>query len=97
MGTLVIKSSSLNRTADYTDTTSGLRINLNYQLDDTDKSLIAINGSIYKTADDSFAGNFSGNKSGETMEYNFSGVKLVDMPAVYAAVGDIETQITNEE
>lgn len=97
MGTLVIKSSSLQRTAEYTDTTSGLKIDLDYRINEQSTTLMSINGSIYKTDGNVYAGNFSGYIQNDTMEYSMSGVKLADMANVTAAIIDIESQINGQE
>ena len=98
MGTLTVKSSSLSRTADYNDENSGIVMNINYQLDETTMRMKRIDGSIYKSPSQTYAGNFSGNEQNGTIDYSISGVKLADMPSVYAAMADIESQINaNQE
>ena len=92
MGTLTIKSSSLNRTADYE--AQGIKINLNYQIGDQNGELLNISGTIY-TGENVYAGNFSGTRRNDSIDYNISGVKLSDMPAINEALNDIETQINS--
>ena len=96
MGTLTIKSKSLSTQADYVDATSGLTINVNYNEDVTTNPLQSINGSIYKTDGMTYAGNYSGQPQDGEMSYSISGVKSKDMAKVFAAIEDIEEQITGE-
>lgn len=93
MGTLTIKSSSLNRTAEYNDSENGIKMSLDYRLDETNGKLISINGTLYKD-DNTYAGNFSGTPVDGEVEYSTSGVKRKDMPLLYNALTDIEQQIT---
>ena len=100
MGTLVTKSQAKNTQADYAG--EGLTINVNYNEDAITSTLQSLNGTIYKsptgTAQDrTYAGNFSGNLNGEEIEYSMSGVKSSDMPAVIAAIEDIESIIKANE
>jgi len=96
MGTLTIKNRSLSTQADYVDATSGLTINVNYNEDATTNTLTSINGTIYKTENMTYAGNFSGQPQDGEMFYSISGVKSRDMANVFAAIEDIEEQITGE-
>ena len=100
MGTLVTKSQSRNTQAEYTG--EGLKINVNYNEDAITSTLKSLNGTIYKsptgTAEDrTYAGEFYGNQDGDDMKYNMSNVKSGDMPAVIAAISDIESQIKASE
>lgn len=97
MGTLTIKSQSLATQAEYVDATSGLTINVNYNKDVTTSTLRSISGSIYKTADMSYAGNFNGQPQNDEMEYSISDVKSKDMAKVISAIEDIEEQISGED
>ena len=96
MGTLTIKNQSLATQAEYVNAESGLTINLNYNKDVTTTTLKNISGSIYKTADVSYAGNFNGQPNNGEMEYSISGVKSKDMAKVFAAIEDIEELIDGE-
>ena len=97
MGNLVVKSSSLSRTAEYTDSVSGIEMNLNYQLDEVQMTLKNISGSIYKLQE--FVGSFTGTLQNGEIVYSLSEVKLADIPAVYDCLSDIDNQIngTNVE
>lgn len=94
MGTLTIKSSSLNRTAEYKDTENGIMMGVDYRLDETNGTLISINGTIYKGQDNTYAGNFSGQMQDGEVDYSLSGVKRKDMAVIFDALTDIEQQIT---
>lgn len=94
MGTLTIKSQNLSTQADYVDATSGLTINVSYNEDAQTNTLNSINGSIYKTENMTYAGNFNGQMQDGEMAYSISGVKSKDMTKVFAAIEDIEEQIT---
>ena len=96
MGTLTIKNRSLATQADYVNTEDGLTINLNYQQDATSMDLLSISGTVYKTADMSYAGNFNGSPVNGEIEYSLSGVKRRDMGIIYDALTDIEEQIAGE-
>lgn len=96
MGTLTIKSQSLATQADYVDATSDLTINVSYNQDSTTSTLKNINGTIYKTANMTYAGNYSGQPQDGEMEYSISGVKSKDMAKVFAAIEDIEELIEGE-
>lgn len=96
MGTLTIKTRSLSTHAEYVDATSGLTINVNYNEDATTSTLQSINGTIYKTENMTYAGNYSGQPQDGEMSYSISGVKSKDMSKVFAAIEDIEEQITGE-
>ena len=96
MGTLTVKTRSLSTQAEYVDATSGLTINVNYNEDVQTNTLQSINGSIYKTENMTYAGNFSGQPQGGEMEYSISGVKSKDMSKVFAAIEDIEELIEGE-
>lgn len=96
MGTLTIKSQSLATQADYVDATSGLTINVNYNEDAQTNTLNSINGSIYKTENMTYAGNFNGQMQDGEMAYSISGVKSKDMAKVFAAIEDIEELIEGE-
>ena len=100
MGTLTTKSKSLSTQAEYEG--QGLRINVTYNEDAITSTLRSLSGNIYKaptgTAEDyTYAGNFNGNLNGEEIEYNLSQVKSADMPAVTAALADIEAIIRENE
>ena len=100
MGTLTTKSKSLSTQAEYEG--QGLKINVSYNEDAITMTLKSLNGNIYKaptgTAEDyTYAGNFNGNLNGEEIEYNLSQVKSADMPAVTAALADIESIIREQE
>lgn len=99
-GTMTTKAKSIQTQADYAG--EGLQIDVNYSEDAITSTLKSLNGTIYKsptgTADDrTYAGNFSGSLSGEEIEYSMSNVKSSDMPAVIAAINDIETMIKAQE
>lgn len=96
MGQLTIKSRSLSTQADYVDATSGLTINVNYNEDAQTSTLKSVNGSIYKTENMTYVGNFSGKQQGDEMEYSISGVKSKDMAKVFAAIEDIKELIEGE-
>lgn len=96
MGQLTIKSRSLSTQAEYVNAESGLTINVNYNEDVTTNTLQSVNGSIYKTENMTYAGNFSGQPQGGEMEYSISGVKSKDMSKVFAAIEDIEELIKGE-
>ena len=96
MGTLTIKSRSLATQADYADQENGLTINVNYNEDATTNTLQSINGTIYKTENMTYAGNFSGQPQDGEMSYSISGVKSKDMAKVFAAIEDIEELIEGE-
>ena len=96
MGTLTIKTRSLSTQAEYVNAESGLTINVNYNEDATTSTLQSINGSIYKTENMTYAGNFSGQPQGGEMEYSISCVKSKDMAKVFAAIEDIEKLIEGE-
>jgi hypothetical protein len=96
MGTLTIKTRNLSTQADYVNEQSGLTINLNYTQNAQTYDVLSINGTIYKTADMSYAGSFSGQPQGGEMEYSISGVKSKDMAKVFAALTDIEQLISGE-
>lgn len=93
MGNLTIKTRSLSTQADYVDATSGLTINVNYNEDATTSTLQSINGTIYKTENMTYAGNYSGQLQVGEMEYTINGVKSKDMAKVFAAIEDIEELI----
>lgn len=100
MGTLTTKSKSLSTQAEYEG--QGLKINVTYNEDAITMTLKSLNGNIYKSAtgtaeDYTYAGNFNGNLNGEEIEYNLSQVKSADMPAVTAALADIEAIIKEQE
>jgi len=97
-GTMTIKSSSISTTADYVNQEEGLTINLSYQEDAVTKTLKSLSGSVYKTADSSYAGNFNGTmQEGGDVEYSISGVKRKDMGVLFDCLTDIEEQIANKE
>lgn len=73
------------------------KVEVSYNEDATTDTLMSINGNIYKGEQQTYAGNFNGNRNGEEMSYSFSGVKLSDMNAVTTMVIDIENIITNGE
>jgi hypothetical protein len=95
MGTLVTKSQARNTQAEYTG--EGLTINVNYTEDAVTSTLQSLNGTIYKTANMSYAGSFNGQLQDGEIQYNLSGVKSKDMAAVFAALADIEQQIKDAE
>lgn len=95
MGTLVTKSQTSNTQADYTG--EGLTISVNYNEDAISKTLKSLSGPIYKTADMSYAGDFNGQMKDGEIQYSLSNVKSSDMPAVIAAINDIEEQIKAAE
>ena len=100
MGTLTTKSKSLSTQAEYEG--QGLKINVTYNEDAVTMTLKSLNGTINKSAtgtaeDYTYAGNFNGNLNGEEIEYNLSQVKSADMPAVTAALADIEAIIREQE
>jgi len=95
MGTLVTKSQARNTKADYTG--EGLTINVNYSEDAISKTLTSLDGSIYKTEDMSYAGDFNGRMKDGEIQYSLSNVKSSDMAVVIAAIDDIETQIKAAE
>ena len=98
MGTLTVKSSSLTRKADYVDANSSIVMNLDYQLDEASMTLKQINGSIYKTPGQDFAGSFNGTAQVDgTISYTLSEVKLSDIPVVYTCLSDIVNQINDQE
>ena len=96
MGNLTIRNRSLSTKAEYVDQTSGLKIDMNYQEDAVNNTLMSISGTITKVADMSYAGNFNGQMNADDgqIEYSISGVKSRDMANVYSAIADIEEQIT---
>ena len=95
MGTLVTKIQNLNTQAEYEG--DGLKINVTYNEDAIARSLKSLSGNIYHAEDQTYAGNFNGNLNGEEIEYNLSQVKSADMPAVTAALADIESIIRENE
>lgn len=96
-GTLTVKSSSLRRSADYVNEESDIRMNVNYNIDDTTMTLTRIDGDIYRETDSTYVGNFNGNISGDSIQYSISGVRLSDMGDVYNALGDVEQLIAENE
>lgn len=95
MSTWKVNSKSVQTGATYTE---GIyKIEVSYNEDATTDTLMSINGTIFKGEDQTYAGNFNGNRNGEEMSYSFSGVKLSDMNAVTTMVIDIENIITNGE
>lgn len=95
MSTWKVNSKSVQTGATYTE---GIyKIEVSYNEDATTDTLMSINGTIFKGEDQTYAGNFNGNRNGEEMSYSFSGVKLSDMNAVTTMVIDIEDIITNGE
>ncbi len=95
MGTLTTKSQAKNTQAEYTG--EGLTINVNYNEDAITSTLQSLNGTIYKTENMTYAGNFNGQLNGEEIEYSMSGVKSSDMSIVIAAIDDIESIIKENE
>lgn len=95
MGNLVTKKKSLTTQAEYEG--QGLKINVTYDEDAVSSTLKSLSGSISHADDQTYAGNFNGNLNGEEIEYNLSGVKSKDMPAVIAALADIESIIKDAE
>lgn len=96
MGTLTIKTRSLATQAEYVNTQDGLTINLNYTQDASTGDLQNISGTIYHSADMSYAGNFNGTPNNGEIEYSMSGVKRRDIAIIYDALTDIEEQIAAE-
>jgi carbohydrate-selective porin OprB len=95
MSTWNVTSKSVQTGATYTE---GIyKVEVSYNEDATTDTLMSINGNIYKGEQQTYAGNFNGNRNGEEMSYSFSGVKLSDMNAVTTMVIDIENIITNGE
>lgn len=95
MSTWKVTSKSVQTGATYTE---GIyKVEVSYNEDATTDTLMSINGNIYKGEQQTYAGNFNGNRNGEEMSYSFSGVKLSDMNAVTTMVIDIENIITNGE
>lgn len=100
MGTLTTKSKSLSTQAEYEG--QGLKINVVYNEDAITSTLRSLNGNIYKSAtgtaeDYTYAGNFDGKLKDGDIEYSLSQVKSADMPAVTAALADIEAIIREQE
>lgn len=95
MSTWKVNSKSVTTGATYTD--GQYKIEVSYNEDAQTNTLLSINGSIYKGENQTYAGNFNGNRNGDEMSYSFSGVKLADMNAVTTMVIDIETIITEGE
>ena len=96
MGNLTIKSQSLATQAEFVDATSGLTINVNYNQDNQTGDLKSINGTVYKTENMAYAGNFNGQPNGGEMEYSIRDMKSKDMSKVFDAIEEIEDQITNQ-
>lgn len=95
MSTWKVNSKSVQTGATYTE---GIyKIEVSYNEDATTDTLMSINGTIFKGEDQTYAGNFNGNRNGEEMSYSFSGVKLSDMNTVTTMVIDIENIITKGE
>ncbi len=97
-GTMTTKARSTQ--AEYTG--NGLFINVNYNEDSISMTLKSLSGSIYKSAagtaeDRTFAGKFNGELKDGEIQYNMSNVRSSDMPAVIAALADIESQIRDAE
>ena len=86
----------LSTQAEYVNAESGLTINVNYNEDTQTSTLKSVNGTIYKTENMTYAGNYSGQPQGDEMEYSISGVKSKDMAKVFAAIEDIEELIKGE-
>lgn len=95
MSTWKVNSKSVTTGATYTS--GDYKIEVSYNEDAQNNKLMSINGAIYKGDNQSYAGNFNGNRNGDEMSYSFSGVKLADMNAVTTMVIDIETIITEGE
>ncbi len=95
MSTWKVNSKSVTTGATYTS--GDYKIEVSYNEDAQTNKLMSINGTIYKGENQSYAGNFNGNRNGDEMSYSFSGVKLADMNAVTTMVIDIETIITEGE
>ena len=94
------KAKSIQTQADYAG--EGLQINVNYSEDAITSTLKSLNGTIYKSAtgtaeDRTYAGEFYGSLDGEEIKYNVNNVKSGDMPAVIAAINDIEAMIKAQE
>ena len=95
MSTWKVNSKSGTTGATYTD--GQYKIEVSYNEDAQTNKLMSINGTIYKGENQSYAGNFNGNRNGDEMSYSFSGVKLADMNAVTTMVIDIEAKIEEGE
>ena len=95
MSTWKVNSKSVTTGATYTS--GDYKIEVSYNEDAQTNKLMSINGTIYKGENQSYAGNFNGNRNGDEMSYSFSGVKLADMNAVTTMVIDIEAKIEEGE
>lgn len=91
MSTWKVNSKSMQSSATYTN--GDYKIEVSYSEDATTNTLTSINGSIYKGEEQSYTGNFNGNRNSEEMSYSFSNIKLADMNAVTPMVLDIESKI----
>ena len=95
MGTLTVKSKSLNTQAEYEG--EGLKINVKISEDAIEGGLKSLNGNIYHSDDSTYAGNFDGNQQNGEIEYSMSSVKSKDMPAVIAALTELEQIISGQQ
>lgn len=101
MGTITIKSSLTNTTADYTNETKNIVMNLNYGSDKETGQLLNISGAVMDTTTDpaTYIGNFNGtvDRDGE-MHYNFSAIKdLSKLSDIADCLTDICSQIEPKE
>lgn len=94
MGTMTTTYSRISRQAEYQN--GDLRINLNYQVNESDKKIVSIDGELSKGENHVYAGRFNGRPDGDDIKYDTSGVKLQDMPKLYESLTEIEGQIAEE-
>ena len=95
MGTIETTSKSLKTQANYTG--EGLKINVNYTEDAITSTLKSLNGSIYKASDNTYVGEFDGQRQGDDVQYNTRNVKSEDMAVVSAALLDMQSIIVAAE
>ena len=98
MGTLTVKSSTIQSAADYENKDVNIAMSLNYNTSTGVISLISISGSVTDTTNGKYLGNFNGNAVDGEMQYNFSGIKnLRKLGDIATCLDDIQEQIENPQ
>ena len=98
MGTLTVKSSTIQSAADYENKDVNIAMSLNYNTSTGVISLISINGSVTDTTNGKYLGNFNGNLVDGEIQYNFSGIKdLRKLGDIATCLEDIQEQIENPQ
>ena len=94
MGTLTVKSSTIQSAADYENKDVNIAMSLNYNTSAGVISLISISGSVTDTTNGKYLGNLNGNAVDGEMQYNFSGIKnLRKLGDIATCLDDIQEQI----